>query len=64
MPRCAHCEELFPPDEEWIQLSHHHPNMTFESAFCSTECAAGYLGNDLQADTEATPGTGTEAGAK
>lgn len=60
MPRCAHCEERFPSNGEWIQLSHHHPNMTFESAFCSTECAAGYLGNDLVAEAGADPGPGME----
>ncbi|WP_255148757.1 hypothetical protein [Halorarius halobius] len=47
MPRCARCEAEFSPTGEWIEVTHNHAHMRFDSAFCSPECAVTYLENGL-----------------
>lgn len=48
MPQCACCGARVPVEDEWIELRHHHRYMTFESAFCGSDCAQSYLADGLQ----------------
>jgi hypothetical protein len=47
MAECDRCGESIAASGEWIEVSHHHPNMTFGSRFCSADCAAAYLADGL-----------------
>jgi hypothetical protein len=47
MPRCARCAEQFTRTGEWIELTHNHTHMRFESDFCSVDCAIAYLESGL-----------------
>jgi hypothetical protein len=48
MPCCATCEETIDVAGQWLELCHHYPNMSFDSAFCSVACATAYLTEDLK----------------
>jgi hypothetical protein len=47
MARCARCGESFTRTGEWVELTHHHTHMRFESDFCSVDCAVAYLEDGL-----------------
>jgi hypothetical protein len=48
MAECDRCNASVAVGGEWIEVNHHHPHMTFGSAFCSADCAAAYLENGLE----------------
>lgn len=48
MGECDRCGASVALEGEWIEVNHHHTNMTFGSTFCSADCAAAYLENGLQ----------------
>lgn len=47
MARCARCGDRFSNGGEWVRVEHNHQHMQFESCFCSTDCAAAYLVDEL-----------------
>jgi hypothetical protein len=47
MVLCDRCGIGIDTEEEYVDLAHHHPHLTFDSRFCSVDCTIGYLEDGL-----------------
>jgi hypothetical protein len=50
MVACDRCGTGIDGEGDYIDLTHHHTHMEFDSRFCSVDCAVAYLEDGLVED--------------